>query len=76
MINIISQKGENYNFDPLTSRVFKDGILLSSAKVEPVYSSSNNGAPIFSGLYLKDRGSILNLGGVENQAITDINLVD
>lgn len=76
MINIVSQKGENYSFDPSTARVFKDGVLLSSTKVEPVYSSSNSGVPVFSGLLLKDKGSILNLSGNENQIITDINLVD
>lgn len=76
MINIVSQKGESYSFDPSTLRVFKDGVVLSSSKVEPVYTSSSNGMPSFSGLYLKDKGSILNMAGIEKQVITDINLVD
>lgn len=76
MINIITKTGESYSFDPSTSRIFKDGVLLSSSKVEPVYSSTNSNSPTFSGIYLKERGSILNLNGVENLAITDINLID
>ncbi len=77
MIDIITLRGEVYSFDPGTSRIFKDGVLLSSSKVEPVYSSSSTlGVPIFSGIYVKDRGTIISLGGSENKAITDINLVD
>ena len=77
MINITTLKSEIYSYDPDTLRVFKDGVLLSSSKVEPVFTSSSTfGAPVFSGIYVKDRGTVISLGGSENKAITDINLVD
>ncbi len=71
MINIVSAKGENYSFDPQTLRIFKDGVLLSSSKVEPLFSS--NTAPEFCGIYLKSKATILKLNGNEEPAITNIN---
>lgn len=76
MIDIISLKGEKYSFDPSTSRVFKDNVLLSSSKVEPLYSSLDNGSPEFSGILLKEKGVVLSLSGKESAAlmITDENI--
>jgi hypothetical protein len=76
MIDIITIKGEKYSFDPDTERVFKDGKLLSSASVEPVYSGfSEDEPPLFSGIFLKGINSILSLSGKINPVITDINSV-
>ena len=73
MIDIITIKGEKYSFDETTQRVFKDGILLSSVNVEPVYSRpSKDSLPVFSGLLLKDSNSVLSKSGKINP-ITDIN---
>ena len=75
MIDIITLKGERYSFDETTQRIFKDGILLSSVKVEPVYSRpSKDSIPVFSGILLKDTGFVLSKSGKIN-AITDINSV-
>lgn len=75
MIDIITIKGEKYSFDDATQRIFKDGILLSSVQVEPVYSKlSKDSSPIFSGLLLKDSGSILSRSG-KISPTTDINTV-
>ena len=73
MIEIMTLKGEKYSFDETTQRIFRDGILLSSVNVEPVYSRpSKDSMPVFSGILLKDTGSILSRSGKIN-AITDIN---
>lgn len=75
MIDIITFKGEHYSFDPDTQRIFKDGILLSSTQVEPVFSNvSDDSIPVFSGLHLKDTDSILSLSGKINP-VTDINAI-
>lgn len=75
MIDIVTIKGEKYSFDETTQRIFKDGILLSSVQVEPVYSKhSKDSGPVFSGLLLKDSGSILSRSG-KISPITDINLI-
>ena len=76
MIEIITLKGEKYSFDPDTERVFKDGKLLGSNLVEPVYSDFNESTPpIFSGLWLKGINSVLSLSGKINPVIDDINSV-
>jgi hypothetical protein len=76
MIDIITLKGEKYSFDPDTERVFKDGKLIGSNLVEPVYSDFNEFTPpTFSGLWLKSINSILSLSGKINPVITDINSV-
>lgn len=76
MINIVTMKGEQYSFDEETGRVFKDGHLMSSVNVEPVYSDlDENNVPKFSGLWLKDIDSIISLSGKINPAISDPNLI-
>jgi hypothetical protein len=73
MIDIITIKGEKYSFDESTQRIFKDGLLLSSVQVEPVYSrSSADSKPVFSGLLLKETNSILSRSG-KISPVTDIN---
>lgn len=75
MIDIITLKGERYSFDEETQRIFKDGVLLSSVNVEPVYSGlGNDSIPKFSGLLLKDTNSILSLSG-KISPVTDINAI-
>ena len=75
MIDIVTIKGERYSFDESTQRVFKDGMLLSSVNVEPVYSRlSSESIPEFSGLLLKDSNSILSRSG-KISPITDINAI-
>lgn len=75
MIDIITLKGEKYSYDENTQRIFKDGMLLSSTQVEPIFSNfSDSMAPRFSGLYLKDTNSILSLSGNINP-VTDPNTI-
>ena len=75
MIEIMTMKGEKYSLDETTQRIFKDGILLSSVNVEPVYSrATKDSMPVFSGILLKDTGSILSKSGKIN-TITDINSI-
>ena len=76
MIDIFTIKGEKYSFDEETERVFKDGHLLSSTVVEPIYSDSlsETTPPRFSGLFLKAQGMIISLSGKINP-ITDPNTI-
>jgi len=75
MIDIITiAKGERYSFDPETQRIFKDGVLLPSTEVEPIYSSVGEDDPKFSGILLKATGSILTLSGNVNP-VSDINTI-
>ena len=75
MTEIVSiTTGEIYSFDQSTGRIFKDGRLVSSTLVEPVYSNfSESGLPIFSGIFLKGINSILTLSGKINPVISDNN---
>ena len=75
MITIVTIKGEKYSFDETTQRIFKDGVLLTSVQVEPIYSRpSRDTEPVFSGILLKDTGSVLSRSG-KISPITDINLM-
>jgi len=75
MTEIYTIKGEKYSFDPETERIFKDGVLLGIEQVEPIYSkNTEDNAPRFSGIYLKDINSILSLSGKINP-ITNINSI-
>lgn len=68
MIEILTQKGEKYSYDPSTDRIFKDGYLIPSSIAEPIFSNTGNDlAPKFSGIYLKDVGMILSLSGKYSQ---------
>lgn len=70
MITIATLKGEVYSFDPETKRIFKDGVLIPSSSVEPVYSGNSedkNDPPKFSGIYFRDTNSILSLSGKINK---------
>lgn len=66
MIDIVTVKGETYSFDPDTLRIFKSGVLLSSAEVEPLFSDSLSG-PTFSGIYLKTKNKIISRTGKVSQ---------
>lgn len=74
MIEIISEKGERYSYDPGTDRIFRDNVLVSSVEAEPVFSSSDSGIPRFSGIYLKNLGKILSLSGKYSQ-LSDPNTI-
>lgn len=76
MITIATLKGEVYSFDPDTKRIFKDGSLIPSSKVEPIYSNTANpeDPPKFSGILFKESNSILSLSGKIN-SITDTNSI-
>ncbi len=68
MITINSEKGEMFSYDPSTGRVFKDGFLVPSTEVEPIFSSIDSEiTPKFSGLYLKELNMILSLSGKYSQ---------
>ena len=77
MIDIVTIKGEKYSFDPETERVYKNGFLLPTSEVEPVYSNVPNKteeAPRFSGLFFKNSNSILSLSGKLNP-VSDLNSI-
>ena len=66
MIEITTPKGEIYTFDPSTQRIFKNQVFISKTEVEPIYSGNgDDGEPKFAGLYLKGKGSIITLNGIE-----------
>lgn len=66
--------GEIYKFDPETERIYKDGFLIPTTAVEPVYSDVN-GTTRFSGIYLKATEQIITLSGHKNTT-TDINAIN
>lgn len=74
-IDIISFKGERYTFDPDTGRIFKDGKVIVSDLVEPVYSymGNPNNPPKFSGIYFREKNQILTLSGKVNPVVKDDN---
>ena len=75
MIEIVTQRGEVYSFDPDTQRVFKGQMFVPRTEIEPVYSGSDDeGIPEFAGLYLKGKGSILTKNGVEKK-LTQIDAI-
>jgi len=76
MIEIYSEKGEHFRFDPSTNRLFRDGFVISTVEAEPVYSNTSdpNEPPTFSGIFFKGRGELLSLSGKYNP-ISDINSV-
>jgi len=74
MIDIFTISGDRYSYDEDTARIFKDGKLLSSITVEPLYKGTEEGTPSFVGIYLKDSNSILSLSGNINP-ITDPNTI-
>jgi hypothetical protein len=76
MIDIFSEKGEKYTYDPETGRIFRDGFLVSSVEAEPIFSNSPspNLPPRFSGVLLKGRNEILTLSGKYNK-VSDPNSI-
>ena len=63
MINIMSEKGESWSYDPDTQRLFRDGTVVPEITAIPVYSESGGPVPEFSGILIKTTGQILSLGG-------------
>lgn len=77
LIEIVSFKGERYSFDPDTGRIFKDGKVIVSDLVEPVYSYMGNpqDSPKFSGIYFREKNQVLTLSGKVNPVVKDDNEV-
>lgn len=75
MRDIYTIKGEHYSYDENTTRIFKDGQLLSSTEAEPVFQGlSEDSVPMFAGIYLKNLDAILSLTGKLNP-VTDVNTI-
>lgn len=76
MIDIITEKGKVYSYDEETGKIIKDGVVLPSSSVEPVYSHTMdlNAPPRFSGILLKDTNQILTLSG-KIHSLTDPNTI-
>lgn len=76
MIEIYSEKGERYSYDPETGRLFRDGFVVSSVEAEPMFSNSPspNIPPRFTGIFFKGRNEILTLSGKYNK-VSDPNSI-
>ena len=76
MIDIYTDKGDKYSFDPMTGRIYKGGYVIPSTVAEPIYSNSPNPntPPIFSGILFPGEGKILSLSGKYSQ-ISDPNTI-
>lgn len=74
---IISATGDHYTFDPDTESIARNGVFLGKSEAEPVYGGNNreDGAPEFSGIYLKNKGQIVSRSGRISQ-VCDENLID
>ena len=77
LIDIVSFKGEKYTYDIETGRIFKDGEVIVSSLVEPVFSHFGNPdiPPRFSGIYFREKNEILSLSGKLNPVVSDINTI-
>lgn len=68
MIEIITKGGVRYTFDPSTQRLFRDKTFIPKTEIEPIYSGNNDdGEPMLAGLYLKAKGTIITMNGVEKK---------
>lgn len=68
MIEIITEKGIKYTFDPNTQRLFRDQTFIPKTEIEPIYSGNNDdGQPELAGLYLKTKGTIITRNGIEKK---------
>ena len=76
MIDIITEKGKIYSYDEETGKIIRDGVVLPSNIVEPVYSHTMDlkAPPRFSGILLKETNQILTLSG-QIHSITDPNTI-
>lgn len=72
MVNIYTEKGDQYSFNEETGRVIKNGIILPSFEAEPVYSKGSGSLPTFSGLFLRALNAVLTRSGKLN-ILSDIN---
>lgn len=65
MKEIRTKTGDVYKFDDEgTGMIYKNNVLLPSAKAEPVYSGKN--PPEFAGIHLRDSHQIVSLAGNVN----------
>lgn len=67
MIEIITEKGNRFTFDPDTQRLFRDGTFIPKTEVEPVYSGDNGGIPELAGLLVKGSGTLITRNGLEKK---------
>jgi hypothetical protein len=72
IIEVRTARGDVYNFDPDTMRVYKDSVLIPSSEIEPVFSDSMTGEPEFSGLWIKSSNQLISRSG-NITTITDPN---
>lgn len=74
---IITGSGDRYTFDPDTETIAKNGTVIGKTEAEPVYGSNGrtDGAPEFSGIYLKGKGQIITRSGRISQ-VCDENLIE
>lgn len=75
MVEIYTVKGESYSFDPITQRIFRDGVFIPRSEVEPVYSGNGKDTePVFSGFYVRSNNTIITRSGNIKQVV-DINSI-
>lgn len=76
MIQIISDKGEEYSYDEGKGIIYKDNYVVPSTLAEPIFSGNGkkNQPPQFSGIYFKQTGSILTMSG-RYETLTDPNTI-
>ena len=75
MIDIYTSDGI-YRYDEESNRIIKNGVVLSSSQVEPVFSDVTNRSnpPVFSGIWRKDTNQIITRSG-NTHDVSDINSV-
>lgn len=68
-IEISSQAGDYYTYDPETDFITKNGFIVSSQIYQPLFAlSDENTGPVFSGIWNKNDGTIISVTGKINQA--------
>lgn len=67
MIDITTNGGVKYSFDPSTQRLFRDQTFIPKTEIEPVYSNGGDDVPELAGLYVKSKGILITRNGVEKK---------
>lgn len=75
MIQIQTIKGDLWEYNQETDRIFKNGYMVPSSLVEAIFSSgTSDSPPEFSGIHLKDSNEIISRSGNIN-SVTDPNTI-
>lgn len=75
MIEILSEKGDFFTFDPETELISMNGVIVPYTEYQPVYVRQTivDGSvpPMFIGVLNKTNNTVINVNGTINKLISD-----